>query len=56
MIPQILATIWLTLTWSFLITQLKKEGHDTPDAVAGAIIIIGILVTILYYGNFWCAT
>lgn len=56
MIPQIIVTAWLTFMGVHLAETYKKEGNKTPDAVAGATLVIAIVVVALYFGNFWSVT
>lgn len=56
MIPQIIATIWLTTTFIFFVRKMGiTDARDVFISVIAATIQITIIVVALYYGGFWTA-
>lgn len=54
MIPQIIVTAWLTITWLVIAEQIAITLHwDNVDARILALIFVAIVVVALYFGNFW---
>jgi len=52
MLPQIIVTVWLTITWVFITRELTEEADFVP-AVIAALVHISVLVIALAYGGFW---